>query len=41
MAKGKSPKNKEAKKPKQDKSKAKATAGSNNASLNIGGKKMS
>ena len=40
MAKGKSPKNKEAKKPKQKKLKAKATAGLNNAPLKIGGKKM-
>lgn len=40
MAKNKSPKKREAKKPKKDKSKAKATAGSNNAAIEIGGKKM-
>ncbi len=40
MAKSKSPKNREAKKPKKDKTKAKTLAGSNNASIEIGGKKM-
>ena len=42
MAKGNNPRKKEAKKPKKDKSKDKAglAAGSNNAGISIGGKKM-